>query len=85
MIKMTKHLTGDTGSRGLRAGNPLLERPTFTVSRFDGVVTLSESARHLCGGVPLDSPVCVHLLICDDARRDHAGRVGLPAPSNAIV
>jgi hypothetical protein len=70
MIKLTKDLTGHTGSRDLpRAGTPLLERPTFTVSPFDGVVTLSETVRRLCGSVPLDSPVCVHLLIRDDARR----------------
>jgi hypothetical protein len=63
---------GHTGADGdvLRASTPPSERPTLTVSRFDGVITFSSTARHLCGGVPLDSPVCVHLLVCDHSRGD---------------
>ena len=78
MISRMQHVNGHTGSRGdsRRAWNARPERPTLTVSRFDGVVTFSETARHLCGGIPLDSPVCIHLLVCDLTRGDDAGSAG---------
>ena len=77
-MNMIQHVNGHTRPHGdaRRTWSAGPELPTLTVSRFDGVVTFSETARHLCGGIPLDSPVCIHLLVCDLTRGDDAGSAG---------